>query len=103
MMNVKVLFFLMSFAVSEILPFFPSFQSNGIVHSITMLLGKKYPSLKHDCASHPPVKSITESFQDISHIKQNIPHKNKDLVNMHFTGDIDNKRKFLIHFRIMKK
>ncbi len=111
--NLKGLFILVSFCVSEILPFFPKLESNGVVHGFIKLMKKTNPKIKHDCNTHPPVESIDTSIKKIVPIfkknPQKIEEKNKKIeekktiIKYSIINDIDKNTKFSLNLRVFRK
>jgi hypothetical protein len=106
--NIKTLFIIGSFFVSEILPFFPSIESNGVVHGFIKIMQKTNPMIKHECKDHPPIESIQTSVNQIEKIfhkdknLQEIENK-KTLFQYSMTNDIDKYTKLSLNLRVFKK
>jgi hypothetical protein len=112
-MNLKLIFGIVTFIISEILPFFPSIESNGVVHGIVKIMQVKNPSIKHDCSAHPPVENVQDTIKDFSKIIKKDPVKEEEkkkreeekkiITKFNYCGDIEKNKKFCINFRVFYK
>ncbi len=105
-LNYKFALAISTFVISEVLPFFPKVESNGVIHGLISSMRRVSPGIEHDCSTHPPVEPVDESLKKIVNVFKKTPEEldeKKTILKYEMVNDINKNTKISLKVRIYKK